>query len=295
MSEREELKALIDKEMSKYDDKNEVKDVQEEVTEQEAEVPEVHNEVETKEESEPYLKEALEMGYNPNHQGPNKKTPEQFVKDGSFFRKIDELKKENKDIKSLLQQQIDRANKIEKQKLESKLNSIQQDKIQKVADGDLDGYRFSEDQEKAVQEQLKVHNVPVETTPAGNAISDTVKDFLEDNKAWCNFNTPKNKEMAEDMDYECRKIALRDPNMSEKEILDQAMIKVRKVHSDYFENSETKRPASVAKSTVSTSSNSSMEKLTTQQQKFLKDAKRYGLNISADEYIKQLKSSGELQ
>jgi hypothetical protein len=304
--DRDSLKAMIDQELSKYGDtetgketvsKPEVDETADLVTEDLAKDTSSEEDVSQTETSDedPYLKEALEMGYNPNYKGPNKKSPEQFVRDGSFFKKIDAQKKELQELKELVKMQLEHTRKVEKAAAEKKLAEAQQEKLDMISRGDIEGFKIAEQKEQAVKEMLVepiVQQTPVVPAP----LSDDIKSFVERNKSWCNFDTPENKAMAEDADLILQRTAQRNPGKSEQEILSIAEESIKRLYPHRFENPNLKKPSMVGHSTGNSTSKSSglASKLTPRQLEFAKMAQRVDKNFSIEQYAKELKLTGEL-
>lgn len=296
------LKALIDEELAKFENKSENNGEINSETSRDEDSSEITSEpVEPSETSnkdeDPYLKEALDMGYNPNYKGSNRKTPEQFVRDGSFFKKIDELKKENKDIKDLLKQQMEHARKVEKAAHEKALESIKQEKLEMINQADVEGYKIAEQKEQALQQQLKEVQPQA---PQQVEVSPEVAEFTERNKFWLNQETQENKEMVEDallIDQTlAKRAAEKGLTLNTKEHLKLVEERIKQLYPHKFENPKTNKPATVATSTASENTKSSLvSKLSKQQRDFLKAAQMYDKSFTAEEYAKQLKLTGDLR
>src|SRR3990167_8748015 len=76
------------------------------------------------------LEEAIKQGYNPHYEGLDKKTPEQFIRDGSFFKKIEAQKKDIQELKKLFQESETRSLRIEQETREKVLRQLQEQKEQ---------------------------------------------------------------------------------------------------------------------------------------------------------------------
>lgn len=303
MTDKSELSRLVDAELAKMDGEESVKEevkseasvdeVTSESTSEQEEVGSDEQEVGSTESSDPYLKEAIEMGYDPNHKGLNKKSAEQFVKDGSFFKKIDAQKKELQELKAMMKQQIEHTKKVEKAAADLKLMEAQQEKINMVNQGDVDGYKLAEAKEAAARE-LVAKNAPA--APEAQE-SEALKEFVARNSTWCNFDTAENRNMAEDADLIVGRTAQRNPGKSEKEILEMAEDVIKKLYPHRFENVNLKKPSMVAKSTSGGSVKAAglAGRLTPRQQEFAKMAKRVDSSFSIEQYAKELKLTGELR
>ncbi len=309
MVDRDSLKAQIDAELSKYEEADSSKtepteiksesSVDEDTSELVAEETVAENAtIETEETKEdPYLKEAIEMGYDPNYKGPNRKSPEQFVRDGSFFKKIDAQKKEIQELKAMMKQQLEHTRKVEKAAAERKLAEANQEKLEKIAEGDVEGYRLAEQKEQAASELLKQTQELEVQQPTQQPLSDELKGFIKRNETWCNFDTPENRNMAEDADLIASRTAARFPGKAEKEILEMVEDTIKKLYPHRFENPNTKKMITVAKSTTSSDSvkSSLAGKLTARQRQFAEMAKKVDPTFSLEQYAKELKLTGELR
>lgn len=294
----EELKAEIDAELAKMeaDEKPETKTE----VHSEASVDEATSELtsEAVKEEDPFLKEALEMGYDPKYSGGNKKSPEQFVKDGSFFKKIDSQKKELQELKKMMQEQIDHTKKVERAASEKLLKEAQAEQERAVEIADVEAYKQAKAKEIAANEQLKTTQ-PVIPVEAG--IPEEVQAWAKKNQDWFNQSTPENKRMAMAADGLDKLLTDEDLEKgitrSITEHLERVEEKVRALFPQRFENQNTKKPSMVAKSTASSGikTNDLASKLSTRQRQFVESARREGLNITAEEYAKQLKLTGELR
>ncbi len=296
------LKDLVAAELAKYEDapKDEIKpessvdeDTSELVSEDIKEEQEVGNdspEVVNTESEDPYLKEAIEMGYDPNHKGPNRKTPEQFVRDGSFFKKIDAQKKEISELKTLVKQQIEHTKKVEKAAAERKALEARLEKEKMIQDGDLDGFRLAEAKEHAANVVIQQHQP---AAPEPEQVSEDLREFINRNSTWCNYTTPENKSMAEDADLVITRTAQRNPGKSEKEVLEIAEETIKKLYPHRFENPNTNKPMAVGRSAPR--SEKPKISLTQRQQDYFKMAQRHGSTLTLEEYAQQLRLIGELR
>ncbi len=270
---------------------------------------EPEKEVLTKEESketesskDPYLEEAVKMGFNPNYDGPDKKTPEQFVKDGSFFRKIDEQKKEIDSLKKLFKESEERYIKFEKAKKSQIIQELQDKKLKAVEEGDKDAFLGIDEKIRVEFDELNKLDKPlntdeIKTTPE---VVPEIKEFMDRNKTWFNLETPENQLMAKTADglaavvAEEARINGEDIDISEQ--LRRVEERIKTIFPKRFENTNKKKPSMVATSTVSKSTSDSLSgRLSEKQRKTFKDAKKYGLKITEEEYAKRLQLTGELR
>lgn len=290
------LSQQIKEEMQKLEDRKKPVSSEKETTEN------VVNEVtnESEETTDPYLDEALKSGYDPNYRGPNKKTPEQFVKDGSFFKKIDSLKKENEEIKRILTQQSEHALKVEQAAYEKAIRDLELKKIEAVAQADIEAYQEADIRQRQEHQRFQESQVPAKPTQTQEH-SKEVMDFVERNKSWFNNDTPENKLMATAADGLCNLVALEAEAKGEKidinEQLHRVEERIKRLYPEKFVNEAKMKPKSVASSTVSSgeSPKTLANRLSSRQKQFIKQAREYGSKLTEEQYAKQLELTGELR
>lgn len=251
------------------------------------------------ESSDPYLEEALKSGYDPNYKGPNKKTAEQFVKDGSFFKKIDTQNKKIDELIAFNKQQMELNKKVEIAAYEKALRDIQSKKLQAIKEADVDGALQFEKQAEEVKHQLETSK----TTPVlskeehlETKLSKQVLDFQEKHKSWLNGTTPEDRKMKAFLKGKVTEFLEVDPNYPEEEAIKEIEEELHKKFPNKFENQNQNKPSMITKSTVSTDGKKlPLEKLTDRQKDFIKRAKQIDPNYKTEEYIRQLKLTGQLE
>jgi hypothetical protein len=296
MSEIEDkLNAEIKAELEKLEAREKPAEEKEEV--KATETPETHSET-VDQTTDPFLEEAIKMGYDPNHKGPNKKTPEQFVKDGSFFKKIDAQKKEIDELKRLFKESADRSLKIEQATRERVIHELQEKKMQAVSEGDIEKYEQAEKEQQKVREEIAPVAKPLQDTPQTPV---EIKEFTERNSSWFNLQTPENELMAKAADGLCSVVAeearLAGENLTMSEQLRRVEEKIKVLFPKRFENLNKEKPASVATSTVASGETTKglASRLTQRQKDFIRSAKAYGSKLTEEQYAKQLQLTGELR
>lgn len=294
MTEVEErLDQQIKEEMAKLEA------MQKEATVSKTETPEstVAKNATTDEASDPYLEEAIKSGYDPNYSGPNKKSPEQFVKDGSFFKKIEEQKKAINELKKLFQESEARSIKIERETRERTLKELQAQKEEAVAIADVAEYKRIEALERAEAEKLK--EVPVK--PVQNELPPEMTEFAERNKDWFNNATPENLLMAKAADGLCEVIAeearLNGETLSLVEQLKRVEERIKDVFPKRFRNVNQDKPALVGGVAPQASGKAKTlaDRLSSEQLAYIKKAREYGSKLTNEEYARQLQISGDLK
>lgn len=245
-----------------------------------------------------YLEEALKMNYNPNYSGPDRKTPEEFVKNASFFRKINAQNKKIDELSNIVKQTMDHSAKLEKAGYEKALRDLEDAKVQAVSEGDVERYRAYNTQAEVVKEKVDSFSRPqVQEAPK---ITQELLDFQKRNETWFNNQSDENIEMAEAADFIDKRIAKqlyeRGQIISQSEHLKMVEDKIKKLYPHRFE--EDKKPTMTIKSSGESKSISKDElsgRLTESQRKFIQTARQYGSKLSNEEYAKQLDLLGELK
>lgn len=282
MSDRDELKQQIDAELAKL---TPVKDVQES-----PEVPSDPVVSEHKDTVDPYLDEAVKMGFNPEYQGPNKKTAEQFVKDGSFFRKIDDLKKQVAEQTQAMKLIVENNKRKEAEAYKKGLDEAMSRRREAVELGDVNKFNAAEREIQELQKPV-VEVVPEVQKPA---VSQDMLDFVEKNKSWFNNTSSENERMVLEADGLFTLESKYNPKLSEKEILNIVLDKVKALHPDKFENPNKERPPVVGTSTLGSGSKSSADTvLNDRQKKIFAMAKAIDPSLKIEDYAKTLTRRGE--
>lgn len=245
----------------------------------------------------PFLEEALKAGFDPKFDGPNKKTAEQFVKDGSFFKKINDLKKENEETKKMVRELAEHNAKLEKASYDKAYRELESKRKAAISSGDGKEVEFIEEKQREVAKQASEVKIP-KNEPT---ITPELMDFQERNKDWFNNTNDENLEMAEAADFIDRRIAQqaaqRGITLTQKEHLQMVEDKIKKLYSHRFENVNQSKPAAVSTSTASSSGSSKgmADRLSSQQRNFAEKARKMGGKLTDEAYAKQLNLVGDLR
>lgn len=250
-------------------------------------------------EVDPVLEQAIKEGYDPEYKGPNKKTPEEFVKDGSFFKKIKEQNKTIDELKAVVKDLADHNTKVEKAAYDRAVADLKRAKETAVLEADLIKVRALE----AREEQLKAEqSAPKPVVNEAPKLTQELLDFQERNKSWFNRQTDENDEMVDAADFIANKIATqlkqRGLTMSQGEQLALVEKRIKEFYPKRFENENQDKKPLVVRSSTSTGGNASSglaDRLTAQQKDFVKKARTYGSKLTNEEYAKQLQLRGDLR
>lgn len=198
-----------------------------------------NNDQEEQEEEDPYLKEAKEMGYNPEYEGTDFVPPKEYVRVGKILKardaKIDGLQK-------AVNQLLDHNKKVETLAYERAMKDLGAAKKEAIEEGNVSKvHQIDQEIIKTAQQH------PVQQT---NTLNKPTQDFVERNKDWFN-NKPENVEITAAAIHEYNKqkdILLRKANLAlntllndeqEIEVISKAekKLKADPEFSSYFEKS----------------------------------------------------------
>ena len=248
------------------------------------------------------LQEAMKKGYDPNYKGRNRKTPEQFLRDGTYIDQISNLSKENKQMSRRQEELTDHI---------SRLTKLLNDRENKTIDRDLayhkealkESYQDGDDTRIALIEQeienLKQQKANLETfnqEPTSQRLSDEAQSFHQRNQHWLNDPSAEGRMM--NAYAHSRDVELSNSGYSAAEVANQVEAELKQRFPHRFPRTGERREVPKVSATTERRSPKrsravKMSDLSPAQQ----DAARYfesmGL-MTKEEYIKQLKDSGDL-
>lgn len=246
--------------------------------------------------TDPFLDEAVKSGYDPNYKGPNKKSAEQFVKDGSFFKKIESQNKKIDELIGLVKENDTRAAKLEKAAYDKAMADITAARDRAIVAGDLPKVRALEAEKAAKAKDAAP--IIAKTENEAPKLTQDLLDFQERNKDWFNHQTPENRKMVAAADFIDKYIGKeaheKGITLSQKEHLELVEKEMKERFPAHF---ETKQPKPQIRSSGSSSESSGSklaDRLTKQQKEFVTKARTYGSKLTNEEYARQLKLTGDL-
>lgn len=249
---------------------------------------------------EPFIAEAVEIGYDPNHQGKTKKSAEQFVKDGSYFKKIAEQKRqletataELAQAKAVLQKQIDHSIAVEKAANEVKLKNLQDAKKQSILRSDIDAVVKLDNEINEVQQNQSKIETEIKTAIPEKAPDPALVEWISENNDWCNYDTPENKKLAELADATAARLSQEFPKETSRQILDRTRATIALNYPDRFESNEEVIPEVEGNGVGS--GNGLNDDLPPEFMKIWQEAHDLGLKLSISDYKKQLELTGALK
>lgn len=264
---------------------------------EEPEAPETSSEESS--ESQPQYSEieqkAIEMGWKPDHKGPSYVSAKEFVERGSFFRKIDAQNKKIDELLGVVKGLSDHNAKIAAASYQKGVEDALAKRREAVELGDVQAFNQAEAELKKLETVKPVGNPPAQAN--NNVVTQDMLDWVKENESWFNNNSKENERMVKEADGLYYLESQDNPHKSQKEILEVVKTKIMALHPDKFENPNKSKPIAVTKgSSASTSSKSGLaSRLTETQKTFYKQAKNAGLQMSIEEYAKQLDLSGDLK
>lgn len=241
-------------------------------------------------------KEAVKQGWNPNHQGPNKKTAEQFLHDGSFFKKIDSQNKKIDDLTQTVKLLLDHNKKLEAVKFEEGYKKALVERNKAVEEGDVQAFNVAEEK---LKQQVELHRpLAQEVTKEPDISADDqalLKSFQSENKSWFGNSDKESQEMTKlAIAYDQYNL---QNGMSYKESLKEVESIIKYKFPHRFSNPNQDKPAAVLKSEPASSGKAVglAGKMTEQQRWMFNQAKVVDPSLDINTYAKQLKEIGALR
>ena len=245
-------------------------------------------------------KQAMAGGWNPEGPGEGKphKTAEQFLNDGSFMKKIDELhksyRKEIRDLKHEVHAQRKGAKEAEARGYEQALTDLAKTKREAVEIGDIDAFEAVEKQEADVRTKLEAANAEINVQPPTEPAPETA-EFMERNKDWFNQDTTENLEMSQTVLRMEQDLLQSKPYLTNSQLIREVEKEIKTLYPHRFKK-ETKKaaPAAVVSETAAKTEGKAKGKklsakdLSPGQQAALKEFMKVDPSATADEYIKYL-------
>lgn len=277
--------------------------------EQEKKVAEANPEVtgETTEHTE-IEKEAMAMGWKPDHNGKSFVSAEEFVRRAPLFRRIEDQSKQIRELRDTFKQTAEHLASVRKIAYEKALSDLKTKRDNSVETGDVNEFRTTEIQINKVQQDL--NNDPIVNAPKlqePEVIDPKVESFGQRNSDWYNENTKENAKMtaaAMAMDNYLVNQARIDQGLTKDQIpqidvekhLAEIESTVKRQFAHRFETKKSLTP-SVGRSTSSQgeSKASLTSKLSPSQRQLGEQIIRMTPGFTLEEYARQLSDMGRLK
>jgi len=234
---------------------------------------------------------AIKMGWNPHWDGDEDDfiDAKEFVRRKPLFDKIEAVTKRQKQTEEALNQLSQHHQKVKEVEYQRALKQIRQEKREALKEGDTTRALELEDKmdELAATHEEEVKVIQQNTQKAEGAS----KEFL----VWVKDNDwyLKDEEMHDFADGVAQSFVKRAQAtgsvITENDVFDYVLDKVKKSYPDKFENPNRQRPSAVTSATRTNKQIKSTFKLTDEEESIARNFERMGI-MTKDEYIKEIKS-----
>lgn len=239
---------------------------------------------------------AMELGWDPNFEGENKKTAEQYISEGEKIglkKQVREKENYIKDLEAMIKSVKKRQQSLEEDLYNKALKDIEAKRRSAVELADAEAYDKYELEYQDLQK--KRTQLAQEEEPESASVDDLaeVKAFEERNKGWMNDSSPQNLAMFKDAcDMEVL-IREKHPEKTTGEIFSDVENYIKSRYADYFKsNLRTDAPPMVPNARGGGKSRTpTLNDLTPSQKKVVnlyKDADGFDVQ----QYINELHSDG---
>lgn len=252
-------------------------------------------------------KEAMSQGWRPDYQGTNKKSAEEFVRDGSFFRKIADLKKDNEELREAFKTLTSHQKKLEKAAYEKALSDFQTQRNVAIENGEVSKVHELDEHIYNTRDVIKSITPEVQTSQKVGPTQEAL-NFKETNKEWFDVDLlkrdPTSLQGRDLQKFKMTKAAFiydehlgrtRPGNPADN--LKEVESFIKDTYSEFFKNPARQEAPVTMKSTAASTTQSNLVSRMTEHQKsvyqmYVSVDKNFG---SLEDYAKQLDSIGELK
>lgn len=251
-------------------------------------------------------KKAIEIGWDPNHQGKTFVAAEEYVNRAPLFRRIEEQSKELRELKNIQKQTLDHISSVRQDAYDKALQDLENKKLHAVSTGDVERYKAVEVEANSIKTKMANDPITKQTQPQPDP---DIMNWVSKNSSWYNTDSVENRKMkaaAELIDTFMTNNARIEQNISKdqipklniKEHFETVEKEVKRLFPHRFENMNREQPSAVGKSTTGSSGNvvstNLVSRLTPQQrimgERFYKGDKDYPL----EKYAADLEATGRL-
>lgn len=246
-------------------------------------------------------KKAMELGWKADYKGDDAVDADEYVKRGSFFKKIATQKREIEDLKVKFKNLASHLTKTEQSAYDRAIKDILKERDEAVDVGDRQAFEAAEQKLTSKQQEMEASKDQFEKPTVQPVEVPEAKEWMEKNKTWFNEDTPENKEMKEAAilvdEFIGKQAKDQGKTLSPAEHLNLVEKRIKQLYPERFENPNREKPAMVGKSTVSKESSKSslVSKLTPIQRKVAEDLVKTIPGYTLEKYAEQVNSYGELK
>lgn len=195
-------------------------------------------------EADPYLEEAIAQGYDPDYDGPNKRTPEQFIEHGKVLNTIHKQNQRIRDLEENAKNHSEMLRKgMEKARRET-LAKLKEERREAREDNDWDKV----DEIEADMDELRSEPLALETeTPAAQPATvispERAAQFAAENP-WMQTD----REAAVLADTLANAYVKANPGVDAEQVIDYTLGKMKTIRTDLFTSNENRgKPSPVAR------------------------------------------------
>jgi len=197
-------------------------------------------------------KRAMEMGWDPNHQGRTFVEASEYVNRAPLFERIERQSREIKELKDLVRQSTSHLTSIRKDSYEQAIRDLENKRMVAVDQGDQAAFMAAEAQANALR--VKMRDDPALNMQSSPQIDPEVLNFAERNQTWYNTATLENKKMmaaAQDIDnFLVKQANLDNRTINPTEHLKMVEAEIKRLFPHRFENIKRNSAPVVGKSTL---------------------------------------------
>lgn len=250
---------------------------------------------------------AIEMGWDPNHEGKTFVPAEEYVNRAPLFERIEKQNKELKELKNVTKQMADHMSSVRKESYESALRDIEDRKLQAVSTGDMVQYQKAESEATVVKTKMAADPITNQVRERPESDPDIV-GWVQKNSTWYNGESKEDKKMkaaAEAIDTFLANQARIEqdtpvnefPTLNIKDHLKAVEKEVERLFPHRFKNMNREQPAAVGKSTVGNINKTNVglaSRLTDEQKNLAEAFNRSNPKYTPEHYAADLDKMGRL-
>lgn len=198
-------------------------------------------------------KKAMEMGWDPNHQGRTFVSAEEYVNRAPLFKRIEDQNKKITELTELTRQTAQHFTTMRKDAYDRALQDFEAKRIRAIEDGDKQQTLAIEAQANALRTRMSTDtSLRAPVTPPATVAPD-IQDWASRNQGWYNTNTVENAKMvaaAESIDnYLAKQAKIDNITINRQDHLSAIESEVKRLFPHRFENAKRDSLPTVGRST----------------------------------------------
>lgn len=253
-------------------------------------------------------KQAMAQGWDPTGEkalkvGKRHLSAEEFVERGELFARLENQKSEINKLKTMVKEVGTHLSKTQESAYQKALEELDRNRQAAVKEGDIKSFQAIE--AKMYQEHQKLQQIRDVTkepptapvVPQKVEPSEAVKEFYERNKFWVNKDTPENERMVQYAIAAEEFLAIRQPNLNDKDRISIIESDVKRTFPHRFENEKRSEPSTVLTNTTKALpkvKSNLIDRMSERQKKLGREMVAMELYKSLDLYADDLELQGNL-